>query len=58
MVTAKELIDLAEKCFQEADAQGDHDTAEALREKALLCLEDACLAPVRTAERLRGGIAR
>ncbi len=55
MVTAKELIDLAEKCFQEADAQHDHDTAEALREKALRCLEDACLAPGRVPEPLRGG---
>ncbi|HZP78639.1 MAG TPA: hypothetical protein VFB45_21045 [Pseudolabrys sp.] len=45
MTTAKELIDLAEKCFQQADQQCDHAAAEALREQALRCLEDACFAP-------------
>jgi len=58
MPTAKELIDMAEKCFRQADDVDNRDTAEALREMGLQCLDDACLAPVQAARQLRAAVQR
>lgn len=53
MTTAKELIEMAERCFRQADEVTNRDTAEALREQGLQFLDDACLAPMQTVTRLR-----
>ncbi len=44
MSTVSELVDLAEKCFRRAECEESSATAEALREEALVHLEEAYLA--------------
>lgn len=41
MHNGKELIDLAEECFRQADHQDNHAAGEALRRKGLRHLEEA-----------------